>query len=102
MIAKPLWRRFHGMFNLNDGRWGRGDDNSPEGDRPANRPDAEPPGRPPAPPERPRGNGPNQGPPDLDELWRDFNRKLGGLFGGRGGNQPPRAAMAAMATSSPT
>jgi modulator of FtsH protease HflK len=30
------------------------------------------------------------GPPDLDELWRDFNRKLGGLFGGQGGNQPPR------------
>ncbi len=30
------------------------------------------------------------GPPDLDELWRDFNRKLGGLFGGNGGNQPPR------------
>ena len=26
----------------------------------------------------------NQGPPDLDELWRDFNRKLGGLFGGKG------------------
>ena len=23
------------------------------------------------------------GPPDLDELWRDFNRKLGGLFGGK-------------------
>jgi membrane protease subunit HflK len=34
---------------------------------------------------RPRGQGPNQGPPDLDELWRDFNRKLGGLFGGRRG-----------------
>lgn len=28
-------------------------------------------------------NGRNEGPPDLDELWRDFNRKLGGLFGGR-------------------
>ena len=27
----------------------------------------------------------NQGPPDLDELWRDFNRKLSGLFGRRGG-----------------
>jgi len=28
----------------------------------------------------------NDGPPDLDELWRDFNRKLSGLFGGsRGG-----------------
>jgi len=92
MIAKPLWGRFRGMFNLNDGRWGRGDDGGPEGDRPSgNRPD-EPPGRPPQQPERPRGQGPNQGPPDLDELWRDFNRKLGGLFGGgRGGNnnQPP-------------
>src|SRR5262245_29600541 len=30
-------------------------------------------------------NGRNEGPPDLDELWRDFNRKLGGLFGGRKG-----------------
>jgi membrane protease subunit HflK len=28
------------------------------------------------------------GPPDLDELWRDFNRKLSGLFGGKGG--PPQ------------
>ena len=30
----------------------------------------------------------NDGPPDLEELWRDFNRKLGGLFG-KGGGQPP-------------
>ncbi len=29
-------------------------------------------------------NGRNDGPPDLDELWRDFNRKLSNLFGGRG------------------
>jgi len=28
--------------------------------------------------------GRNDGPPDLDELWRDFNRKLSGLFGGKG------------------
>jgi len=77
------------MFNLNDGRWGRGDDGAPEGERPAsNRPDADPPGPPSVPPggQRPNGQRPNQGPPDLDELWRDFNRKLGGLFGGgRGG-----------------
>jgi membrane protease subunit HflK len=33
-------------------------------------------------------NNRNDGPPDLDELWRDFNRKLSGLFGGKGG---PRA-----------
>ncbi len=32
--------------------------------------------------------GRGDGPPDLDELWRDFNRKLSGLFGGKGG--PPR------------
>jgi membrane protease subunit HflK len=32
----------------------------------------------------------NDGPPDLDELWRDFNRKLGGLFGGKGSGQPPQ------------
>lgn len=57
--------RIRGMFNLNDPRWGRGDDKN-EG-------------------QRSEGKGPNQGPPDLDELWRDFNRKLGGLFGGRRG-----------------
>jgi membrane protease subunit HflK len=57
--------RVRGMFNLNDPRWGRGDQggNKPEGGPP---------------------KGPNGGPPDLDELWRDFNRKLGGLFGGKG------------------
>ncbi|MEK8034303.1 FtsH protease activity modulator HflK [Ideonella sp. DXS29W] len=35
-------------------------------------------------------NGRNDGPPDLDELWRDFNRKLSGLFGGKGGATGPR------------
>lgn len=73
--------RLRGMFNLNDGRWGRGDeprgDNQrPEGDRPEQRPEGGGP------------RGPNQGPPDLDELWRDFNRKLGGLFGRKGGGRP--------------
>ena len=29
--------------------------------------------------------GRGDGPPDLDELWRDFNRKLTGLFGTKGG-----------------
>ncbi len=35
-------------------------------------------------------NGRNDGPPDLDELWRDFNRKLSNLFGGKGGGNAPR------------
>jgi membrane protease subunit HflK len=65
-----LRSRVRGMFNLNDPKWGRGEDNKNSGND-NNRPDP------------PRG--PNQGPPDLDELWRDFNRKLGGLFGGKRG-----------------
>ena len=39
-----------------------------------------------------RGPGGNQGPPDLDELWRNFNRRLNELFGrrgGGGGDRPP-------------
>jgi modulator of FtsH protease HflK len=35
-------------------------------------------------------SGRGDGPPDLDELWRDFNRKLSGLFGGKGGGNAPR------------
>jgi len=75
-----LPRRLQGMFNLNDPRWGRGDDkpadnSGGEADRPTPNPE------PPRNEERPSKGGGNQGPPDLDELWRDFNRKLGGLFG---------------------
>ena len=69
-----LKSRIRGMFNLNDPRWGRGGDDKQSEN---NRPD-------PQKPDNGRGQGPNQGPPDLDELWRDFNRKLGGLFGGKG------------------
>jgi membrane protease subunit HflK len=31
------------------------------------------------------GGGGNQGPPDLDELWRNFNQRLAAIFGRRGG-----------------
>ncbi|HTY99656.1 MAG TPA: FtsH protease activity modulator HflK [Rhodocyclaceae bacterium] len=31
------------------------------------------------------GGGKNSGPPDLEELWRDFNRRLSALFGRKGG-----------------
>ena len=69
------------MFNLNDSRWGRGDDKSGESGKPADSaPEAEQP-KPPAPDRRPASA--SSGPPDLDELWRDFNRKLGSLFGGK-------------------
>ena len=36
-------------------------------------------------PGRHLSGGRGDGPPDLDELWRDFNRKLSGLFNGKGG-----------------
>jgi membrane protease subunit HflK len=78
-----LPQRIKGMFNLNDPRWGRSDD-KPEGNK-ANNDDRPPAAEPDAPPSAPQDRRPrqgaNQGPPDLDELWRDFNRKLGGLFG---------------------
>lgn len=58
---------------------------------------AEPPAGPPSGRQRLRrrlaglwmSNGRNDGPPDLDELWRDFNRKLSGLFGRGGAGKPP-------------
>ena len=31
------------------------------------------------------GKRPNQGPPDLEQLWRDFNRRLSGMFEKKGG-----------------
>ena len=33
----------------------------------------------------PWGNRGNQGPPDLDEVFKNFQRKFGSLFGGKGG-----------------
>src|SRR5687767_9885356 len=58
-------------MSLNDPNWGRGS-RGPDGSR----------GGP---------GGGNQGPPDLDELWRNFNRRLSDLFGRRrGGDEPPR------------
>lgn len=75
-----LKQRAQGMFNLNDPRWGRDDDkSSSDGAKPDNSPEDRPT---PKQVNRPQNQGQNSGPPDLDELWRDFNRKLGGLFGG--------------------
>ena len=103
--SKPvhgLIRQLKALFNLNDQKWGRGDDkpadsskadgDKPGGSEPENQPN--PPTGQPTPPPTAGNNrrpvrGSNQGPPDLDELWRDFNKKLGGLFGGnKGGNRP--------------
>ncbi len=73
------------VLNLNDSRWGRGDEKPPQaGD---SEPDPKHEAAPEAPPKGAHTPSPvrgtrQAGPPDLDELWRDFNRRLGGLFGG--------------------
>jgi modulator of FtsH protease HflK len=58
-------------MSLNDPRWGNNqgnDDDRRGGDR---------------------GRGDNQGPPDLEDVWRDFNQKLSGMLGGKkGGGRP--------------
>jgi modulator of FtsH protease HflK len=51
------------MFSLNDLRWGRAK-KTPKLNQ--------------------DGRKPNDGPPDLDQLWRDFNARLSRLFGGKG------------------
>ncbi len=56
-------------MSLNDPRWGNNqgnDDDRRGGDR---------------------GRGDNQGPPDLEDVWRDFNQKLSGMLGGKGGGR---------------
>jgi len=54
-------------FSLNDPRWGRGSQDENQ--------------------QNPNQNGrrPNDGPPDLDQLWRDFNQRLNRLLGNRKG-----------------
>ncbi|AWB33497.1 FtsH protease activity modulator HflK [Orrella marina] len=58
------------IFNLNDPGWGRGSGGQNGSE----------------PPKRPK----QDGPPDLDQVWSDFNRKLSNLFGkgGAGGGRP--------------
>jgi membrane protease subunit HflK len=60
-------------MSLNDPQWGRGSGSGSDGKDEQDRNK----------PQRP-GSG-QDGPPDLDELWRDFNRRLNSLFGRRGG-----------------
>ncbi len=76
MLAS-LFKRIGLKLSLNDPRWGR----DPKGDKP----------------QAQEGKKPGDGPPDLDQLWRDFNARLNRLFsqknpadtgGGGGGFRP--------------
>ncbi len=65
------------IYNLNDPGWGRSGDKDGQ-QQPPRRPESKP-----------------DGPPDLDEVWRDFNNRLGSVIGRKnkkngGGNRPPQ------------
>ncbi len=66
-MLESIGKKLGLKFSLNDPRWGRGSqENEGEGNRQ-------------------NGGRPNDGPPDLDQLWRDFNQRLNRMLGGRGG-----------------
>lgn len=69
------WSRLRAIFSLNDPRWGRNGQDDEDKDKDKN---------------RQQNQRPQDGPPDLDELWRDFNRRLNGLLGRKdnGGGGP--------------
>jgi membrane protease subunit HflK len=60
MPLSSLKKRLGLKPSLNDPRWGNKDGNK----------------------HAQEGKKPGDGPPDLDQLWRDFNQRLNGLFGG--------------------
>jgi membrane protease subunit HflK len=62
----PLIKKIGLRFSLNDPRWGRGSQNNNQS-------------------QNQDGRRPSDGPPDLDQLWRDFNQRLNRLFGNGGG-----------------
>ena len=91
------------LFSLGDPRWGQSGSSQgsgqpsgspqasgqgPEQKPSSGEPDRDPPRQdPPDSPKEPRrpDNRPrSEEPPDLDEVWRDFNRRLSGMFGGKG------------------
>ncbi len=82
----PTMRKLLQIFSVNDPGWGNNHQSGPdrgrdERDQNASKPE-----------ERPRQPQKQDGPPDLDQLWRDFNNRLNGIFKGKGkggGNQPP-------------
>jgi membrane protease subunit HflK len=82
-----MMRKFLDLFSVNDPGWGnshsggskdvkdgQGGDQAPKVEPDTNKPTDTQPVNSPAKPD---------GPPDLDELWRDFNDRIAGIFGGK-------------------
>jgi membrane protease subunit HflK len=61
-MVVSILKKMGAIFSLNDPKWGKGSGNDNDGNKP---------------------NTPN-GPPDLEDMWKDFNQKLNAMFGGKG------------------
>lgn len=64
-MSVSLLKKIGLKFSLNDPRWGRGSQDNGQN-------------------QGQDGKRPNDGPPDLDQLWREFNQRLNRLFGNKG------------------
>ena len=81
-VNDPGWGNSHPGSGCKDAKSGQGDEQSPQTE--SSNSEAEKPVEVPSDSKRP-SNQPakSDGPPDLDELWRDFNDRLSGIFGGK-------------------
>ncbi len=99
-----LWDRI--KLSLNDPQWGRkpgADAGKSDGEKPASPPPAAPP--PPPPPSSGGNGGRNSGsggPPDLDELMKKVNDRVGEIFGGKKGGKRPSGGLGGGGPSFPS
>ena len=80
-VNDPGWGNSHNTGGSKDAKDGQGSDQAPKVDPETNKPVEVQPNQ----PKNPVANPVNRpdGPPDLDELWRDFNDRIAGIFGGK-------------------
>ena len=78
-VNDPGWGNSHNSGGSKDAKDGQANDQAPKADPgTGNQPVETQPNNPSTPP-----TAKPDGPPDLDELWRDFNDRLAGIFGGK-------------------
>ena len=78
-VNDPGWGNSHNSGGSKDAKDGQANEQAPKADPGnGNQPVETQPNNPSTPP-----TAKPDGPPDLDELWRDFNDRLAGIFGGK-------------------
>ena len=77
-VNDPGWGNSHNSSGSKDAKDGQGNEQAPKADPETSKPvETQPTNQPTNQPAKP------DGPPDLDELWRDFNDRSAGIFGGK-------------------